>query len=184
MKRNSERRSARIKTGRLTLCGMLTALGVAVMYLGSFLDVLDLTVPVIASLFCVVAVIEMGGAVPIAVYAATAILSAVLLPNKAPAAVYLLFAGYYPIIKEKLEGKIKNKVLRFALKMAIFNVAFAAIAAVSVFVLSIPAERGIMAVALFVLGNVTFVLYDIALTRLITTYIRVIRPRFTFLNKR
>ena len=154
------------------------------MYLGSFIDVLDLSVAVIASLFCIVAVIEAGRSWGYAVYGGTAILSMILLPNRSPAAVYLLFAGYYPILKERLEGRIRKKALLYAVKIAIFNVAFAAIAAVLVLVFSVPTESGLMAAALFVLGNFTFLVYDVALTRLITAYIRLLRPRLTFLNRK
>lgn len=184
MKRSSEREKMRARTRKITLCGVLTALGVAIMYLGSFIDVLDLTVAVIASMFCIVAVIEAGGAWPLGIYGGTAVLSLILLPNKSPAIVYLLFAGYYPLVKEKLEGRIKLKALLYALKLVIFNIAFAATAAALVFLLSMPVEGGILAVFTFVLGNVTFVLYDLALTRLITVYVRVLRPRLTFLNKK
>ena len=184
MRRSEERAARKKRTRTVTLCGVLIALGVAVMYLGSFIEVLDLTVAVVASLFCIAAVIEVGGRWPFAIYAATAILSSLLLPNKFPAAVYLLFAGYYPMVKEKLEGRMRSRVICYAIKLLIFNVAFAAILAVSFFLLSLPFEGPLIFWATVALGNVTFVIYDIALTRLITVYLRMIRPRLTFLNKK
>jgi len=184
MKRRREREESRERTRKLTLCGILVSLGVAVMYLGSFIDVLDLSVAVIASLFCIVAVIEAGGGWKISVFLATAILSLILLPNKSPATVYALFTGYYPIIKEVLEGRVKGRILQYTIKLAIFNVAFAAIAAVMLLLFRLPVESGILVLTTFLLGNVTFVVYDIALTRLITVYIRVLRPRLTFLKRK
>ena len=184
MNRNKKTASDKNRASHVALCGILTGLGVAVMYLGSFIEILDLTVAVVASLFCIIAVIEIGSKWAWGIYAATALLSALLLPNKFPAAVYLFFAGFYPIIKEKLEGRIKVRVLSYALKLIIFNIAFAAIAAVSIFVLRLPVEGDWLLPALFVLGNVTFAVYDLALTRLITMYIVTIRPRLTFLKKK
>ena len=184
MKSNKKRASDKNRASRVALCGILAGLGVAVMYLGSFIEILDLTVAVVASLFCIVAVIEIGSKWAWGIYAATSLLSVLLLPNKFPVAVYLFFAGFYPIIKEKLEGKIKPRVLSYVLKLIIFNLAFAAIAAVSIFVLRLPMEGDWLLPALFALGNLTFVVYDLALTRLITMYIVTIRPRLTFLKKK
>ena len=167
----------------MALGGILTGLSVAVMYLGSFIEVLDLSVAVLASLFCIVAVIEINRKWAWGIYAATAILSALLLPNKFPAAVYLLFAGFYPIIKEQLEGGIRSRVLSYAVKLLVFNASFAVILVVTVFVLRLPLYSGWMLGGLIALGNLTFVIYDIALTRLITVYVVTIRPRLTFLKK-
>ena len=184
MKRNKNSSSGKRKSFCLALGGIFSALGVAIMYVGSFIEVLDLTTSALASLLCIVTVIELGKRWAWSVYAVTSVLSVILLGNKFPAVVYLLFAGFYPMIKEVLEGKIRKKVLAYAIKLIIFNAAFAAIAAVSVLLLRLPFdEKGIMIAALIALGNVTFVLYDIALTRLISFYIFKLRPRLNFLNK-
>ena len=183
MRGSEKRRADKARSSRVALGGVLAGLGVAVMYLGSFIEVLDLSVAVLASLFCIVAVIEINRKWALGIYVATAVLSVLLLPNKFPAAVYLMFAGFYPILKEILEGKIRSRVAVYAVKMLIFNVAFAAIIAASVFVLRLPVYEGWMLLALILLGNVVFVVYDIALTRLITVYLVTIRPRLTFLRK-
>jgi len=179
-----KRGTDRDRAFKISMCGIMAALSVAVMYLGSIIEVLDLSVAVLASLFCIVAVIEIGSKWAWGIYGATALISAFLLPNKFPAAVYIIFAGFYPIIKEKLEGKIRPRVLSYIIKLAIFNLCFAVIVAVSVFVLRLPLEKGWMLWALIALGNVTFVVYDFALTRLITVYIVTIRPRLTFLKRK
>ena len=66
----------------MTLCAVLSALGVVLLYLGSFIEVLDLSVALLASLAIVVLVIERGGAYPMMTYGVTALLSLLLLPNK------------------------------------------------------------------------------------------------------
>lgn len=181
--RKNERDDSKRRTRGITLCGILSALGVTVMYLGSFLEVLDLTIPVIASFLCVIAVIELGGSWPWLIYAATSVLSLLLLPNKFPPTVYLLMAGYYPMVKEKLEGRIKLRPLLITVKLVIFNVSMALMILAAYFILKLPAETYYMLIAIIVLGNVTFLLFDRALTKLITLYIVKLRPRFTFLRK-
>ena len=84
----------------MTVCAMLSALGVVLLLIGSFVEVMDLSAAAIASLLCVFAVIEYGGASPWLIFAVTSVLSMVLLPTKTPALMYLAFFGYYPIIKE------------------------------------------------------------------------------------
>ena len=175
-------RDNKTNTRRLTVCAMLAALGVILLYIGSLIEVVDISMAVLASLLCVVAVIEYGGSWPWLIYGVTAILSIVLLPNKTPAAFYALFFGFYPILKEKLE-KLPN-LLSWVLKELVFNIAFAAMALAS-FLLFFTQNNTLftqprMLIAIFVLAEVVFVLYDIAMTRLISFYIIKLRRRFKF----
>ena len=96
------------RTKRIAVCAMLSALGVVVLGIGSVLSVMDISMAVIASLFCIFAVIEYGGAAPWLVFLVTGVLS-LLLPQKAPAAMYLLFFGYYPILKDKINPFSKGE---------------------------------------------------------------------------
>ncbi len=167
-------------TRRVAVCAMLCALGVVLLYLGSLIEVLDISMAVIASLFAVFAVIEYGGAYPWLVYAVTSVLSLLLLPSKLPALLYAGFFGYYPILKEKIERRMARGV-GFLCKLGIFLLALGVMLFMSVYLLSgtdtlfaVP-----MLVAIFAgLACVTFVVYDLALTRLITLYLYRLRDRF------
>lgn len=170
-------RSAR--TRKVATCAMLTAIGVVVLYLGSLIEVLDISMAVIASLFAVVAVIEYGGGAPWGVYAATAVLSAVLLPSKLPAAMYIAFFGFYPIVKEKLE-KLRSKTLSWVIKVVLMNVCLAALLLAVKWLMLDPEGTFVFEVIFIGLANVTFVVYDIALTRLITFYLVRLRPKLNF----
>ena len=168
----------RDKTRRIAVSSVLSALGVVMLYLGSMVEVLDISMAVIASLICVFAVIEYGKGYPWLIFTVTALLSLLLLPNKTPAAMYAVFFGFYPIIKEKLERL--PRVISWVLKEIIFNVAFAVMAVLVMFVftmgnieIDLPYIIGIV-----FLGELTFVLYDIAMTRLISLYIYKLRKRF------
>ncbi len=167
------------KTKRLTLCAMLSALGVVLLWLGSAVEVVDISMAVIASLLCVFAVIEYGGSAPWLVFGVTSVLSLILLPQKTPAVMYLLFFGYYPIIKEKLEKK--PRLVSWILKEVIFNVALAALLVLSHLLLFASASLGSMIyyyVIMALIAEVAFPLYDVALTRLISLYLFRLRKRF------
>ena len=169
----------RKRTKYITLSAMLSALGVVLLSLGSLIEVLDITTSVFASLLCIYAVIEMGGAYPWMIWLVTSTLGLLLLPVKTPAVFYALFAGFYPILKEKLE-KLKRP-LSDIFKLVVFHVCLGAI--VLVMTLFIPNALGLadakwMPVVLYLMSLAVFVLYDIALTRLISFYLIRLRKRF------
>ena len=162
------------KTRVLSLCSIFSALGVIILYMGALVEVLDLSMAVLASLLVIIAVIEIGGIYPWLVYAVTSVLSLLLLPNKFGAVVYFAFAGFYPILKEKIE-RVKGLVCLIS-KFAIFNLCllamFGAAKALSL-PLTFEFSIWVMAVSL----NILFAFYDFALTRLITAYICVWRKK-------
>ena len=68
-------RSSRQQIKYLTLSAMLCALGVIILAFGSFFEVVDLTVSVLASFLCIWAVIELGGIYPWMIWIVTSIVS-------------------------------------------------------------------------------------------------------------
>lgn len=180
----------------MTLAALLAAMGVALIFLGSVIEVLDLSVAALASFFCIFAVIELGGAYPWLLYAVTSLLSVILMPHTMGGWFYLLFFGYYPILKEKLE-RLK-KPIAWVLKLIILNVALLICVALAyflffgqsggnlidafVYVFGGEGVGEILAIGVYALVNVVFIIYDIALTRLITFYFVKLRHRFRFLR--
>ncbi len=169
-------------TRNLTAAAVLAALGVVFLALGAFVEVLDLSMAAIASLTVVFAVIELKGKYPPLVYLVTSLLAFLLLPSKTPALFYACFAGYYPILKAVYEGHFSRPVA-WLLKLFSFCVAMALIAFFGIKLL-FPADflwQARYFLWLLPLGLV-FVLYDVALTRLITFYMVRLRGRFSFLR--
>jgi hypothetical protein len=166
------------KTYRLALCAMLAALGVVLLCLGSVIEVIDISMAVIASFFAIYAVIEFGGVWPWLIYAVTGLLSLILMPSASAAYFYLLFFGFYPILKEKLERL--PRVLSWVLKEAVFHASLLLTFLCLRFVLALPELTGIGSILLFgmlLACEVVFVLYDVALTRLISFYLIKLRYR-------
>lgn len=175
------------RTRDLSLCAILSALGVLVLFLGSLIDVLDLSAAMIASILCIAVIFEAGRFWPWLTYAVTALLAILLLPNKIPAVIYIM-TGYYPMVKRLVERL--PKLVAWVLKLAVFN------ALLTLFLLicssffpnadimlfpSLGREYNILIG--YAVGNFIFVLYDIALKRLIGYYFFVLRDRLRF-NKR
>ena len=181
------------KTKKMTVSALLAAMSVAMMFLGSLIETLDLSMAALASFFCIFAVIELGTAYSWMIFAVTGILTVILMPQSMVGWFYILFFGYYPILKEKIE-KLKAPVA-WLIKIIILNISlvisivFASLVfyggnMFDTFVMMFGAEDwGIYAaIGIYALVNVVFVVYDVALTRLISVYLFRLRHRFKFLN--
>ena len=183
------------KTKKLTLSATLAAMGVVLLMIGGLIEVLDLSMAALASFFCIFAVIEMEKGYSWMIYAVTGMLSVILMPQGLGGWFYLVFFGYYPIVKEMLEKL--SKPIAWALKLVVFNVAVTVYGIVCYFLFfgqlkvlfdEVSAMLGgmstgaVIIAAIYVALNLVFVVYDVALTRLITLYLVRLRRKFRFLK--
>ena len=166
----------------LALCGVLCALAVAVMAMGTIIPVATYCCPLLASMTIVPVLIVCGEKLSWAMFAASAILSLLLAPDKEAAAIFLAL-GYYPIIKPKLDKLPKPR--RILAKLLLFNAAIFAVYGALLFVLRLDALReeffsmgGVLALALLLGGNVIFWLDDKLLERAVPK-IRTLCARWT-----
>ncbi len=148
--------------------GVLGALAVMIQYLGGFIPIATYLCPGIAILLCWLVARQCGSRVTWAWYAAVAVLSLLLGPNKEAAGVFLVL-GYYPILKPRLDAA----KLGWLGKLLVFNVGVCALYGVMIYVSGleevIGENEGLgawMLVILLVMGNITFFLLDFLLTLL------------------
>ena len=153
----------------LALCGVLCALAVAIMAMGTIIPVATYCCPLLASMTIVPVLILCGEKLSWAMFAASAILSLLLAPDKEAAAIFLAL-GYYPIVKPKLDRMKKPR--RAALKLLLFNAAIFAVYGALLFIFRLDALReelfsmGLwLSLALILGGNVIFWLDDKLLER-------------------
>ena len=167
----------------LALSALLSALGVVLLFVGSASQILDLSCAALASMIVLYAVIEMGGAWPYLIYAVTSLISILILPDKFAALIYLLFAGYYPILKKAIE-KIRKLIPEWIIKIVVFNAALTGVIWASKEILGLPDEEIAFKWIVYLVCNAVFVVFDLALTRIITAYYASFRKRFKFLKLR
>ncbi len=165
---------------KIALGSMLSALGVITLLAGSFIEVLDLTAIVFSMIFIIIAVIELGGAFPWVIYAVTGTLALLLCPLKIVALEYILFGGIYPIFKEIFERK--HYIIAWTLKLSLFNTGLLLIILLSEYILHLPDTGFAFRVPIILFGNLFFIIVDLALTRIITFYIMVIRKKLKLKN--
>ena len=157
-------------TRRLAAAALLAALGTVLLAVGALVDVLDLSMAAIAALTVVFAVIELRGPYPYLIYAVTSLLGLLLLPSKTPALIYALFAGYYPIVKAVFERHFPRPVA-WLFKILLSNAALALSVFLVVRFFMAPGSVERWHYWLLLIGTPVFILYDYALTKLITVYL-------------
>ncbi|MBQ6874392.1 MAG: hypothetical protein IJO24_08890 [Clostridia bacterium] len=174
------------QSSKTAICGMIAALSVVIMML-TIIPVMTYAAPAFAGILLMVVVIEINKKWAFGVYAAAGILSLLLATDKEAAVMYVAFFGYYPIIKAVLESKLPRAV-EWIVKFLIFNVTMVAAYFVLIRVFGISMEDmnelgKYGPLILLALGNVVFVVFDIAITRIATLYIIKWQKQFRRLFK-
>lgn len=165
----------RNRSAKVAFCGVIAALSVVLMLLTGLVPIATVAIPAIAGCFMIAVVIEAGIKWGVGVYAAVSVLSFVLAPDREAALFYVLFFGYFPIVFAVI-GRIKNKAVRFLIKLAIYNAAMAVELWLSVNLLGIPLDQTgafgkYTILVLVILLNIVFVLYNYAMHGLIFMYL-------------
>ena len=146
----------------MALGGVLAALAVVIMCLGTIIPVATYTCPVLCALVLEVVRKRCGSRIAWAWYGAVAVLCVLMAPDKEAAAVFV-FLGYYPILKpwmDRRKGKWLWKGLLFnSMTLLMYWLLM------HLFGLNQVAEEfskmgTVMTAVLLVLGNVTFFMLD------------------------
>ena len=162
----------RTKTKKLTIAAMLAALQLVLLYFGTVMPSWKLALTALAGIINAAVLIECGVGSSVLSFVAVSALSALILPQKSLALLYIAFFGYYPLLKSAAEH-IRNRVFEWAAKLAVFNVACAICMAALRFGFITDISLPEVALVFLWLGlNVVFIIYDIGLTRLISLYIQ------------
>lgn len=152
--------------------GVATALSVVMLFLGSIFWVLGYTMPLVASLVMIILLDSISQKSALLTFISTSIISFILLNDKECVLLYILFFGYYPLIRDKIND-IKPKSLSYLLKFITFNAAMVLTQILCVYVFGIPFDDmlGKWGIVLFVLClNLVFVVFDKLYTLLLRLY--------------
>ena len=160
----------------LCISSLMAAMCVAILSLGSIIEVLDVTLSLAAGLVVMILSVEYGDRTALSVYLVSGLLS-LLLPVKSPGIIYLVLCGWYPVLQKKIN--MLKPILARILKMVLFNLIFILLLVLSAFVTGIK-EATFIYLTLIVLGNFCFVAYDFLLDRFLIFYILKLRNRLKF----
>lgn len=154
---------------RIALSGILGALAIVCLFLAAYLPAGRLGFYAVSSFLCAIIIIEFGGGAGWAFYAATSLLSLMLVPDKLGIVPYIMFFGIYAIIKyyiEKLD-KILSEVL---LKLAFFNVCLGLAYLLVRQVFSYAVDSRLPWAVLIIAAEAAFVVYDYIFSRFAAYY--------------
>jgi len=171
------------RNNKVTLCGMVVALSAVLMLLTGVFPMMDFALPAMAGVLLIAVVVELGRNWAMLCWLAVSLLSFFIAPLKDSALFYFVLLGIYPIIKSMIES-LRKPVLEWVLKFAFLNLTAGIGLAAVIWLFQMEAYSGILtAVPLvfaggFLLLNVIFLVYDIALSRLVNAYIGFFRPRY------
>ena len=166
-----------MNTKEIARGGLLAAAAVALLYVGGTAISVGPAVCLVAGVTSAVPLLKRARLkTAVTLYLAVAILSALLVPRKMVVAAYVLFCGLYPIVKFCVECYVPRR-RQMDLKLAYFNIMLVIAAALAIFVF-LPqfSLSGFRLLAVWVAANIVFVIYDVALSRLIALLRRSLPP--------
>lgn len=161
-------------TVKLAFCSVITALCVAIMFLTGIIPIGTYALPALSGVLLIPVVVELGTGWAWSVYIAASLLSFFIAADKEAVLFFILFFGYYPILKAVLE-RINKKAVQFFLKFAVFNASAIIEFFIAANLLNVPQDsffvHGVyLPWAFLIAGNVIFLIYDYALSLLIISY--------------
>ena len=168
---------------KIALGAVFMALSAIFMMATSVIPIASFAFPAIAGALLIVINVELGRKWALLVYVGVSLLSLFLSSDHTAVVSFIVFFGYYPIVKGIIE-KCRKPVLEWVLKMLLFNAAIAVGVLLTILLFGMDillmeySEFGKAGLGIFILAcEVIFVVFDIALTRLITLLIYRILPK-------
>ena len=161
----------RISARGVAVGGVLTALTLAVLYAGSVFSGWAIALAAVAGLFPAAVFLAEGTVTGLISYAAAAVLGFLLLPEKGCVFLFSVFFGYYAVVKLAVEKRLKP-IAAWGVKLAVFNAALTATVLLLPALVSVSGVRSLSGtrfyLAVYVLFNAVFIVFDLGYSRLIS----------------
>lgn len=160
---------------RVSLTAMFAAMSLLFLYLAAVLPTARFAMYFLSSIFIMGLILEEELGLAFLMYVAVSLLGLLLMmPNIVYVLPYVLFFGHYGLGKYYLETHVKDKVIRYILKLLYYNVAL-----VIIYLLARATVIDILNVlpiwALVIIAEASFVLYDFVFTKVTGYYFNNIR---------
>ncbi|MBR5772010.1 MAG: hypothetical protein IKY00_02225 [Clostridia bacterium] len=170
------------QSSKCALGGITAALSLVMMISVAIVPFMTYALPAIAGALTVFMVVEVDKKWAFGVYAAVAILGMFLVPEKEVAVMYLALFGYYPIVKALIESKVPA-VVGWLLKIILFEITMVVSYILMIKFMGVTIDEmdtlGKLAIPILLgAGTLAFIIYDFALTRLVSIYTRNWRKHF------
>lgn len=147
---------------RVALGGIVGALCLTVMVLTGVVPALYIAAPMVAGMLMIILAEEVSEGWGWLTYLAVSLLTLLMNPDKEAALMFMLFYGYYPLLRPRLH-RIRLRWLRLLLKLLLFNAFLVADFLITVYVLGLPTFEDTlpwMYAGLIAASNLIFLAYD------------------------
>lgn len=168
---------------KVSLGGIISALSLFFMFLTGFMPLLVYLIPALTGAMLLIIYVEINTKWAFFTYVSVALLSLFITPDKEASLLYIMFLGYYPLLKMFIE-KIGNSLFRWLIKLIIYNVMIIIYYQIIIRVVANidlvqeMDEFGKYGAFIFLsMTNVVFIVYDIAVSRLKDLYIKWFRKK-------
>ena len=174
-------------TSKTAFGAMIAALCVTLMLSTTIIPFLSYAIPMIAGAMIMLIVIECDKLWAFFVYICVSILSLLVVPDKMASLAFLVYFGYYPILKAILESKtniVVEKIIKyvhinvvvllsFFLALNFFGIDTEGIEFIEPFI-----NKWYIYPILATFSSFFFTLYDITLSKVVLLYIKKYRKKF------
>lgn len=172
------------KSTQIAIGGVFSSLCLLLMFMTGVIPFATYAMPAFAGAMLVAVVAENGRKTATLVYVSVSFLSLFIVPDREAAMIFIVFFGYYPIIKQPIE-RIGRRVLPFIIKLVLFNTAIVGGFLFTAHILGLSeilegmGDFGRFSIPILLgAGNLVFILYDYILTKYTALYIHWFKPRF------
>lgn len=167
------------QSGKVALGGVLGAVSLLCL-LGTVFPYATFALPAMAGLALVPVAVEAGRGWGWLTFGAVAVLNLLLTPSMEAKVLFVAFLGYYPLLKLTLDPL--PPAFSWPLKFLVFNAAVVTAYWLMLHVFGLEADTfelfGINLPLVFLaIGNVTFLLFDLAAGLLLNAYMQMLHPR-------
>lgn len=167
------------KSKKVAFAGSLSALSLLSMFFTGIIPFFDYTLPALSGILLIPVVIEIDKRTAFLSFLSVGFLSALIVPNKEAAILFIAFLGYYPILKSYFES-FKSRFIEWTIKIIIFNISLVSSYFIAIYIFNLSAIFDSFSVAIWILYpiiNFVFIIYDIAISRLIDYYFKSLRNK-------
>ena len=180
-----KRHTAQSYSYRIALGGIISSLCILCMFLTGVIPMFYLLLPMAASGLIYTMALETSPYWGFLTYVSVGLLSLIITPNKDAALVFLMFFGYYPLLRPKID-RAMPRLLAVILRFGVFNAAVLAFFWGSVYLLgadelleSLGDYGKYGAYILLGIANVMFVSYDYIIAVFPEIYRRKLKQRIS-----
>lgn len=165
---------------KITLSSIFSSLIVVMILLGTFLEILDITIAAVCSLAVYIVHLEAGGKYPFLVYLTSSILCLIFIPLSSATLYFVGFFGYYPILRFFLKNK--KKLFRKIVCFVVFNISTILLMLLFKAVFALQNEPASIYVLLIITSNVFFFCFDKLLDVFFVIYFKLLRNKIKFIK--